>query len=81
MYTHMCVVCPIPTSLYRADLDPIYYCELLRACPVNDNGDAKITSVTVTPKEGPQGEWRVLVWCEKSEGVSGKCPCGAGVKV
>lgn len=41
----------------EADLDPIYYCELLKACPVKDNGDAKITSVTVTPKEGPQGQF------------------------
>ena len=40
----------------RADLDPIYYCELLRACPIKDNGDAKITSLTVEPKSGPQGE-------------------------
>ena len=58
-----------PTSSHRADLDPIYYCELLRTCPIKDDGDAKITSVTVTPKQGPQGEWSVPVWW----GVRGEC--------
>ncbi|CAH1791389.1 unnamed protein product [Owenia fusiformis] len=47
----------------RADLDPIYYCQLLRACPINDNGDAKITSLTVDPPSGPQGTFNIrLVW-------------------
>ena len=45
--------------IYRADLDPIYYCELLDQCKYNDNGDATITNATVTPKSGPQG----LNWC------------------
>ena len=40
---------------FRADLDPIYYCELIPACPVNDNGDAKFTSFTASPTSGPQG--------------------------
>jgi len=40
---------------YRADLDPIYFCEELKVCPIFDNGDAKITTLTVTPKSGPQG--------------------------
>ena len=40
---------------YSADLDPIYYCELLDQCAVNDNGDATITNATVSPKSGPQG--------------------------
>lgn len=39
----------------NADLDPIYYCELLKACPIIDYGDANITSFTVTPSQGPQG--------------------------
>ena len=56
-----CVLCDL--LLCRADLDPIYYCELLKACPIKDDGDAKITSVTVTPKSGPQGEWSVAVCC------------------
>ena len=34
----------------RADLDPIYYCELLKTCPIKDDGDANITYLTVTPK-------------------------------
>ena len=41
--------------LPRADLDPIYYCELLKLCPINDNGDAKITSLTVSPPNVPKG--------------------------
>jgi hypothetical protein len=39
----------------KADLDPIYYCELLTACPINDYGDATITSLTVTPSNVPKG--------------------------
>ena len=40
---------------HRADLDPIYYCELLHLCPVKDDGDAKITSLTVNPTSVPRG--------------------------
>ncbi|XP_064603681.1 countin-1-like [Liolophura sinensis] len=39
----------------KADLDPIYFCELLKVCPIFDNGDAKITMLSVTPSRGPQG--------------------------
>jgi hypothetical protein len=39
----------------EADLDPIWYCEILKLCPIKDNGDASITSFTVTPAKGPQG--------------------------
>ena len=38
----------------NADLDPIYYCELLKACPINDNGDAVINNFSVQPEKGPQ---------------------------
>lgn len=41
--------------LYRADLDPIYYCELLKACPIKDDGDATIVSLTISPKAVPKG--------------------------
>ena len=41
---------------YRADLDPIYYCEVIKLCPIFDNGDCKITDFEVSPKSGPQGE-------------------------
>jgi hypothetical protein len=41
--------------IQQADLDPIYYCELLKQCKVNDSGDAKITTFTVTPSQGQQG--------------------------
>ena len=39
----------------RIDIDPIYYCELLDVCAINENGDAKITNTSVSPKSGPQG--------------------------
>lgn len=42
----------------RSDLDPIYYCELLRACPVKDNGDAHILSFIVKPKDVEYGKYR-----------------------
>ena len=45
----------------RADLDPIYYCELLRACPVKDDGDAEINSVVVHPRTVPKGNKNLLL--------------------
>ena len=41
----------------RIDIDPIYYCELLDVCAINENGDAKITNTSVSPKYGPQGTY------------------------
>lgn len=41
----------------RADLDPIYYCELLRACPVKDDGDAHILSFIVKPNVVKYGKY------------------------
>lgn len=41
----------------EADLDPIWYCELLHACEIFDQGDANITSFTVNPPRGPQGDF------------------------
>ncbi len=43
------------TCVCRADLDPIYYCELIDGCLIKDDGDAKITSFTVTPTKVTQG--------------------------
>ena len=43
----------------KADLDPMYFCEELKICPIFDNGDAKITTLTVTPKSGPQGQFSI----------------------
>ena len=45
--------------IQNADLDPIYYCELLKACAINDHGDATITSMTISPAKGPQGKFTV----------------------
>ncbi|XP_004365279.1 countin2 [Capsaspora owczarzaki ATCC 30864] len=42
-------------AIEKADLDPIYYCELLNTCAINDNGDATIRSFTTSPVSGPQG--------------------------
>jgi hypothetical protein len=53
----------------KADLDPIYYCELLRACPINDNGNAKIASVTVEPKSGPQGRFTITMTFNSTKGT------------
>lgn len=39
----------------EADLDPIYYCELLTACEVKDDGDATILSFSVKPSAVPRG--------------------------
>jgi len=39
----------------KADLDPIWYCEIARMCPINDHGDAKITTFSILPASGPQG--------------------------
>ena len=39
----------------KADLDPIYFCELLNLCKINDNGDAKITKFDIMPDTQPQG--------------------------
>ncbi|CAF1177860.1 unnamed protein product [Adineta ricciae] len=33
----------------KVDLDPIYFCELLTLCPVNDHGDAKIQAFVISP--------------------------------
>lgn len=49
-------LCLSSTFLFnRADLDPIYFCELIRQCPIFDQGDAKIKDLSVSPKVGPQG--------------------------
>ena len=45
----------------KAELDPIYACELLNQCKVNDNGDAKITQFDITPNIQPQGMFYILL--------------------
>jgi hypothetical protein len=39
----------------NADLDPIYYCEIAKLCPVNDDGNANITVFSILPQSGPKG--------------------------
>lgn len=53
----------------KADLDPIYYCELLKACPIFDQGDATITSFTVNPNKGPQGTFMIDARWESINGT------------
>lgn len=48
---------------FRADLDPIYYCELLKACPIIDNGDASVVSFKITPNPVPRGTYTHLHFC------------------
>ena len=60
----------------RADLDPIYFCELLKTCPINDHGDATIKDLSITPVTGPQGINTVCVRvCVCVEGVGGLLVC------
>ncbi|CAF1408126.1 unnamed protein product [Rotaria sp. Silwood1] len=37
----------------HADLDHIWYCELAKICPIKDDGDAKITTFSISPTTGP----------------------------
>lgn len=39
----------------KADLDPIYLCELLKTCKVFDDGDANITELIISPKQAKKG--------------------------
>jgi len=39
----------------KADLDPIWYCEIAKMCPINDHGDCKITTFSIIPAAGPKG--------------------------
>jgi hypothetical protein len=40
---------------YSGDLDPIYFCELVHACPIHDGGSAHLDKLTITPTSGPIG--------------------------
>jgi len=40
----------------KADLDPIWYCEIAKMCPVNDHGDAHISQFAILPATGRQGQ-------------------------
>jgi len=41
--------------LDRADIDPIWYCEIAKMCAVNDHGDAKISKFSILPATGRKG--------------------------
>ncbi|CAF3920300.1 unnamed protein product [Rotaria sp. Silwood1] len=40
-------------AIIKLDLDPIWYCEMAKMCPINDHGDAKFTNFHVSPTTGP----------------------------
>eukprot|EP00762_Andalucia_godoyi_P000514 ANDGO_05370.mRNA.1 Countin-1 len=44
-------------AIQKADLDPIWYCEILKTCPVHDceGPCAKIENVAIQPPSGPAG--------------------------
>jgi len=42
-------------ALEKADLDPIYFCQELGACKADDNGEGKITDLSVSPQSGQAG--------------------------
>merc|ERR1712100_762305 len=42
-------------AIDKADLDPIYMCELIDLCPVHDGGSGKILNITTNPPSGPSG--------------------------
>ncbi|CAF4370848.1 unnamed protein product [Rotaria sp. Silwood2] len=38
----------------KSDIDPLYYCEVRKLCPIKDDGDAKFIYFGVTPKKAAQ---------------------------
>lgn len=40
---------------YSGYLDPIFFCETLKVCPVHEGGLANLDSITVSPSSGPIG--------------------------
>jgi len=39
-------------EIIKLDLDPIWYCEIAKMCPINDQSDAKFTNFSVSPSTG-----------------------------
>lgn len=53
----------------KADLDPIYFCELLKRCPINDHGDAQITDLAIDPVTGPRGQRSITFTIQSKNGT------------
>lgn len=64
----------------EADLDPYYFCDLVHFCPINDNGDATITSFTSTPAQGPRGTTFAIEMDFESKNGTGAGSIGIDVK-
>ncbi|XP_046582299.1 countin-3-like [Haliotis rubra] len=59
------------TQLFvKANLDSFYFCELLTVCPIFDDGDAKITQLSVKPPVAPQGK-RTISYSYTSDNGTG----------
>ncbi|KAK7504836.1 hypothetical protein BaRGS_00003864 [Batillaria attramentaria] len=56
-------------SVVKANSNSIYFCELLGTCPVNDEGDAQISGLTVSPEDGPQGPRKIRFTVESKNGI------------
>ncbi|CAF1196132.1 unnamed protein product [Adineta steineri] len=41
--------------LEHSDIDPIWYCQIAKLCPINDNGDAKFLDFQMIPSTGRVG--------------------------
>ena len=41
--------------IQNSDFDAFFFCEKVSVCPINDNGDATITSFIPSPASGSQG--------------------------
>ncbi|KAK7504835.1 hypothetical protein BaRGS_00003863, partial [Batillaria attramentaria] len=56
-------------SVVTATSYSIYFCELLGTCPINDEGDAQISGLTVSPESGPQGPRKISFTIESTNGI------------
>jgi len=71
---------PFINFIENADLDTIYFCELLDVCAINDHGDATITSFTAIPKSGRQGTTFDLVLTYVSRNGTGTGELDVGIE-
>ncbi|CAF0781842.1 unnamed protein product [Didymodactylos carnosus] len=46
--------------IIKVDIDPIWYCEIAKMCPINDQGDAKFTDFKIAPNTGKRGTTFVI---------------------
>ena len=66
-----CCMCVVVDTLCSSWKNPFVFCELVTACPIMDDGDAKITSVEVQPPVVVHGKYNVLIFDVLCECVHG----------